>query len=366
MSLDRILSFQRALENISRNRRKYLTTALCAGLAGCGGGGEADSVEPQAATRTDRVSALATTWTTVAYEGQTFTVPASTSVRFGAGSSWVYLTLSGSVVCSNTTFGDPAYGTPKTCQTGTTTPAPSPAPAPAPTPAPAPAPSSWTTVAYEGQTFTVPASTSVRFGTGSSWAYLTLSGSVVCSNVTFGDPAYGVSKVCQTGGAAATPPPPAPAPSPAPAPAPAPSTWTTVAYEGQTFTLSQSTSVRFGAGTSWVYRTMSGSVVCSTATFGDPAYGVGKTCQTGGTTPTTTTQATLGWNASTSPTVVSYRLYYGTASRSYGNSLSVGNNTSYSFTGQLTAGTRYYFAVTAVDAQGNESTYSNEANKLIN
>lgn len=71
---------------------------------------------------------------------------------------------------------------------------------------------------------------------------------------------------------------------------------------------------------------------------------------------------TLYWDAVTRVNVSGYRLYFGTASRTYfqspGQGLNVGNVTSYTVQG-LTNGTRYYFATTAYDG-GNESTYSNE------
>jgi fibronectin type 3 domain-containing protein len=66
--------------------------------------------------------------------------------------------------------------------------------------------------------------------------------------------------------------------------------------------------------------------------------------------------------------VAGYRVYYGTVSRSYlqalGAGLSTGNNTSYVVTG-LPRGYMYYFSVTAIDAAGNESAFSNEATKHV-
>jgi hypothetical protein len=88
----------------------------------------------------------------------------------------------------------------------------------------------------------------------------------------------------------------------------------------------------------------------------------------------TTTQATpngtaiLAWDAVTVANLSGYRVYYGTAPGTYiqafGQGLAVGNVTTYTLTG-LNSGTRYYFAVTAVDTANNESTYSNEAFKDI-
>lgn len=77
----------------------------------------------------------------------------------------------------------------------------------------------------------------------------------------------------------------------------------------------------------------------------------------------------LAWDAPAGATDVSgYRLYYGSAPGTYdqapGAGIGVGNVTTYTVTG-LNRATRIYFAVTAVDAQGNESGYSNEVFKDI-
>ena len=68
---------------------------------------------------------------------------------------------------------------------------------------------------------------------------------------------------------------------------------------------------------------------------------------------------TLAWDPVVNPNLDSYRLYYGTDSGSYVQKLAVGNVTQHTVTG-LSSGTRYYFAVTAIDASGAESIYSNE------
>jgi hypothetical protein len=76
--------------------------------------------------------------------------------------------------------------------------------------------------------------------------------------------------------------------------------------------------------------------------------------------------ATLTWDAVADADLSGYRVYYGTASGTYfqplGTGISVGNVTTYQFTG-LSSGTRYYFAVTAVDTSNNESAFSNEVFK---
>lgn len=85
------------------------------------------------------------------------------------------------------------------------------------------------------------------------------------------------------------------------------------------------------------------------------------TCNGGGGTGSGS--HTLAWDAPTQYTdgsplsVAGYKLYYGTASRSYSKSLDVGNVTSYSIS--LPSGS-YYAAVTAYDSNGFESDYSNE------
>jgi len=67
----------------------------------------------------------------------------------------------------------------------------------------------------------------------------------------------------------------------------------------------------------------------------------------------------LAWNPNTESDLAGYRVYYGTASRTYGTPVNVGNVTSCPLTG-LSPGVTYYLAVTAYDTQNNESGFSNE------
>jgi hypothetical protein len=69
--------------------------------------------------------------------------------------------------------------------------------------------------------------------------------------------------------------------------------------------------------------------------------------------------ATVSWQANTETDLAGYQIYYGTSHNFYSVILDVGNVTTYNVTG-LTAGTTYYFAVTAVDQSGNESESSTE------
>lgn len=60
-----------------------------------------------------------------------------------------------------------------------------------------------------------------------------------------------------------------------------------------------------------------------------------------------------------------YRIYYGTGSRDYSDEVAIGSS---GITSQdvLLASGSYYFAMTALDADGNESAYSNEVVKVVN
>ena len=70
-------------------------------------------------------------------------------------------------------------------------------------------------------------------------------------------------------------------------------------------------------------------------------------------------QIGIRWDPNTEPDLAGYRVYYGTASGSYGSPIDVGNVTSYTLTG-LSAGQLYFIAVTAHDTSNNQSGYSNE------
>ena len=70
-------------------------------------------------------------------------------------------------------------------------------------------------------------------------------------------------------------------------------------------------------------------------------------------------QMRLAWNPNTESDLAGYKVYYGTASRTYGSCIDVGNVNISTVPG-LTQGVTYYFAVTAYDSYGNESGYSNE------
>lgn len=76
---------------------------------------------------------------------------------------------------------------------------------------------------------------------------------------------------------------------------------------------------------------------------------------------------TLTWSAPTTNSdgsplydLAGYKIYYGASSGVYTTSINTGIVTSYQLTG-LSDGATYYFVITALDAWGNESPYSNQA-----
>jgi fibronectin type 3 domain-containing protein len=66
--------------------------------------------------------------------------------------------------------------------------------------------------------------------------------------------------------------------------------------------------------------------------------------------------------------VTGYKIYWGKSSGVYlqakDTGIAVGNVLTYTVVG-LTSGTAYFFAVTAVDNLGMESSYSNEVTKIM-
>lgn len=162
-----------------------------------------------------------------------------------------------------------------------TVPAPTPTPMPAPSPTPSPAPA-WTDCAGEGGTCSFSGTRQVRYGANGSYAYKSATGSIACTNGVFGDPIFGTVKTCQYAADVATAPVPTPAPTPAPTPTPTPTppvTWTGCSAENGTCTFSGTRQVRYGANGTYALRTATGSIACSNAVFGDPVYGVVKTCE---------------------------------------------------------------------------------------
>ncbi len=74
--------------------------------------------------------------------------------------------------------------------------------------------------------------------------------------------------------------------------------------------------------------------------------------------------ATVSWNANTERDLAGYKIYYSQVSSSYTSQIYVGNVVSFRL-GGLEEEKQYFFAVTALDFSGNESTFSNEVSTTI-
>jgi len=81
--------------------------------------------------------------------------------------------------------------------------------------------------------------------------------------------------------------------------------------------------------------------------------------------------ASFSWLPNTESTLAGYKIHYGTASRTYTQSVDIGNpgpsadgRVHGTVTG-LSAGTTYYFAATAYDINGIESDFSQEVSLSV-
>jgi predicted RNase H-related nuclease YkuK (DUF458 family) len=72
----------------------------------------------------------------------------------------------------------------------------------------------------------------------------------------------------------------------------------------------------------------------------------------------------LTWTDSSSPEIVAYKVYFGTQSGQYDNSITFGDLADVLIPG-LNSGQTYFFAVSAIDVNGNESPLSNETSYSV-
>ena len=87
---------------------------------------------------------------------------------------------------------------------------------------------------------------------------------------------------------------------------------------------------------------------------------------TGGAAGTAQHSVTLSWAASSSTGVMGYNVYRSTVSGGPYARLTSGPDASLSYTdGAVSAGQSYFYVVTAVESNGTESTYSNQAMAVI-
>jgi hypothetical protein len=151
---------------------------------------------PVSPTPTPAPTAPTTTgWTACATEGGVCNFSGTRQVRFGANGKYNTKSVTGTVACSNSVFGDPIGGVVKACSYADATTATTPPATPAPA-TPAPVAGTWTACAAEGATCSVSGTRQVRFGANGIYSTKTVTGPVACSNSVFGDPIYGVVKAC--------------------------------------------------------------------------------------------------------------------------------------------------------------------------
>lgn len=108
-----------------------------------------------------------------------------------------------------------------------------------------------------------------------------------------------------------------------------------------------------------------------TACGGSAGGGASAAVSAGSGSAAGTATAVLSWNAPTTnqdgsalTDLAGYKIHYGVAPDNLGTSIDVGGSTAYQVD-NLTAGTTYYFTVTAYTTTGSESGYSNEVSKLV-
>jgi hypothetical protein len=78
-----------------------------------------------------------------------------------------------------------------------------------------------------------------------------------------------------------------------------------------------------------------------------------------------TGSATISWNPSSTPNVASYQIYYGTSSGNYISAVPVSSSSTSVTIYGLMKGVKYYFAATAFDSSGNQSSFSPEISGVV-
>ncbi|NHZ88860.1 hypothetical protein F2P45_07455 [Massilia sp. CCM 8733] len=113
----------------------------------------------------------------------------------------------------------------------------------------------WTFCANENSSCVFNGNQSVRYGAGERFVSKTLGWGAACNSATFGDPAPGVAKHCEVT-----------------------STWKACGVEGAQCAFTDTRTVRFGSGTSFMSKTATGGLACNSNVFGDPTPGIAKRC----------------------------------------------------------------------------------------
>jgi hypothetical protein len=179
-------------------------------------------------------------------EGGTVKRSGVTDIAYGAKGKFNYkYAVTGSVSCSNGTFGDPNKGVRKACFVK-----------------PVVGPSGFSFVTSEYNHFTISGIADVAYGDNGKFKYkYAMSGGVDCTNEVFGNPDNGIRKACFV------------------KPVVGPSGYTFATSEYQYFNILGTSDVAYGADGIFVYRQrVSGRVDCTNEIFGNPATGVRKAC----------------------------------------------------------------------------------------
>ncbi len=204
-------------------------------------------------------------WRPCAGEGETCRVNGEALVRYGIDGKYTFRVVSGSIVCGNEAFGDPAPEQRKQCQVsqswrqdnryrgwremGRNT-------------------GGWVLCANEGDECRVPGPGRVRYGSDGRYATRDVIGSVRCSNSVFGDPAPDIAKQCEYSLAGDVRP-----------LAPVNLPWTPCANENEVCSFRGPAIVRYGAQGRFAYREAADGLSCKNDSFGfDPVPNQVKRC----------------------------------------------------------------------------------------
>jgi hypothetical protein len=185
------------------------------------------------------------TWTQCAAENGTCAFSGTMTVAFGVNGQFNYATLSNGTTCTTSVFGDPNYGFVKACYVE----------------ADLPATDVWPQCAAENGICAFGGTMTVAFGANGKFHYATLSNGTTCTTGVFGDPIYGTVKACYLI-----------------APPASTVAWISCAAENGTCSFTGTHEVAFGANGQFFYRSLTNGTACTNSVFGDPAYGVVKSC----------------------------------------------------------------------------------------
>jgi alpha-L-rhamnosidase len=122
-------------------------------------------------------------------------------------------------------------------------------------------PTGYTSCAQENGTCSFTGTESVAFGANGVYTYQTLTGGTACNNTVFGDADYGFVKSCYVGPVTV-----------------GPSGSTLCAPENDLCSFTGARTVAYGAGSSFIEKSLTSGTPCDNAVFTDPDVGVVKAC----------------------------------------------------------------------------------------